>query len=193
VPKQGTRTFFGLLRTFGVFGDEERRLKFGLGNDISPIVDADNYDPLPTYGISAVVGAVVGDFAFVSIEAPPTAALHIWSWFINTNGGDAFALCAPSLLSLDVTSASGITPMTGSGVPSRTVAISGQLNVDESVNHPSMDLDEDVQYQFGGTGGRGFVLGPDRLFVLGNPTANNAIVNSGILWTEVEQPPHGTA
>lgn len=70
MPKTSSRRFLNLLRAFGVAGagggDE---LRFPLAGTVTPIVDADAYDPAPIYGIGIFVAAVAAQQSFVEIKA----------------------------------------------------------------------------------------------------------------------------
>jgi hypothetical protein len=76
VPKTGQRVFLNLLRAFGVLGaaggDE---LRFPLSGAVSPVVDADDYDPAPLHGFGLSSPLVVGEFSWIELEARPWASV----------------------------------------------------------------------------------------------------------------------
>lgn len=192
MPKKGQRTFFNLLRVFGIVGEEGRRLSFALGNDISPVVNADDYDPPPGYASwQNDIGPEVGEFTFWSLDVSLTAHIHVHQIWGNTLGGaDIEVLVLPSFAALSGFQLSNLlvhASVSGSGKTSNSFVRTGGVLNDPTLTFPSMSL-RDSNTQTVLAGGRGLVIGPKRILVL-LTEVGESFQWVGATWTEMEPPP----
>jgi len=182
VPKQGSRTFPSLLRAFGIAGDVGRRLKFALGNDISPIVNADEYDPQPQSYVRHLTQALAGHRSFVEVVAPADRPIFIIMLWYQVS---AFFTIAETLPPVGTGSRTGLT-LTDDYSSSHGLPLQGSLNAGEYQTAPQ------PQFQFNAGAAQIFVkplvIGPGRVFATyGNTNASHHI--NIIYYMPQETPP----
>ena len=188
MPKEGTRTFNALLRAFGIGGEDGRRLRFALGNDISPVVDADAYDPWPTFLATTLAFAVVGERCIVDLSAPADRGILVRQLVLTgatdmhvtvqwtespVNGGAGYIQNV-----LGLVSGSGVAPL--SGMQFGTIVQVGQR--DPAVVYGRGAGGESVWFP------QPFALGAGRRLII-NPSTDNTAITGYVMWSEPRVPP----
>lgn len=189
MPKQGTRTFPNLLRVFGIAGAEGRRLKFALGNDVSAIVNADSYDPHPTFMVQTDTIGPFGvlEFPLYVITAPPDAVLAIQAYQEDPLAGNFGFTIAENLPALTPGNTTVHVPVSGLGVASGASVFEASTLVDLMLTPPYVEPRNGPIWNVFAPE---FYLSPRRSVIMSG-TANGSFDSAGFLWREIAQPPPG--
>ncbi len=185
MPKQGTRTFFQLLRSFGIGGMEGRRLSFALANDVAGIVDVDDYDPMDNYVMVGAHVAAAGTRGVYILQSPPNAHCHITAF------ASQFTLNNPQMMMLPNASLDGIVlnetiiPIIYSGLGNQSEAVfrTGEVAGTPFVNGMFIVRGLTSPFPLNGLHGRGWTIGPGQsIMIMASSFADSG--TAGFHWFE---------